>query len=320
MPVHTVDALKTINLLVQRSTVTHSITWQGVGVHTGARSSITIRPAEAGHGLIWRSAEREEIAINSHIDNVIATTRSTDLGKNGVTIKTVEHFLSALHALHVTDATIVVDGPEVPIMDGGSLVFYQKIKPYIHSLDRKCTVWKARRDITFDDPSTGARYLIQPADSLEIDVEIDYKNICVDHCKASFHKEQDNYAEAIAPCRTFVMSHEVPSLIQSGMIRGGDIKSAVVIYTPETDDMKFCESLAVMGFSDGQRILQKIKTNQHMKYDNEPARHKILDLYGDIYLLDMHILAKISAYKPGHRSNIAFVRKLKQLISDGQTT
>lgn len=297
---------------MNQRTISRSIRWEGKGIHTGQIGSVVISPAAENHGIKWYKDDSDKPILHS-TDSVLSTNRSTDIGDDQGSIKTIEHLLAALHALGISNCEIRVDGPEIPILDGACAHFYDDLRELILEQDAVIAPIKIQEKIEYRDPSTGAHYTLEPADDLQISVRIDFGVDRLGEPAAEYNSSMD-FRKEIAPCRTFVRSHEIPYLVSHGLIQGGDLERAIVFYTAQTDDELLMSALSEIGLADVSSMVNKIKEGPILHFNNEPARHKILDLYGDLYLLGRPILGKITVTKPGHTSNIAFAKKIKSYI------
>ena len=299
---------------MKQKTISKSISWQGTGLHTGEKSTVTLEPAEANFGRKIRRTDVDNGPwIPCDVRYVHSTKRSTDLQHKGVEIKTVEHLLSALYALGVDNAMISVQGPELPILDGSSNQFARDIMEVgLVEQDTDAKQFSLTEFVHFKDEESGAEYMAYPGEGLSAEVIVDYDSELIGDRHASYNGK-NNYLEDIAPARTYVFTHEITELADQGLIKGGDLSNAIVLKSQHVDDEKLKSALQKLDKEDIPSILQQIETGLDLKFANEPARHKLLDLLGDLALIGVGLDAKIIAKKPGHSGNIAFARLIKSL-------
>lgn len=275
---------------MRQHTLNSTYSFSGKGLHTGRPVTMQLLPAPADFGIVFQRTDLgSEVQVRASIENVIQTRRCTTLSERGVKIITAEHLLSAFSALGVDNALVQVDAAELPILDGSARPYVEAI--CTHGLmeqpaERKPVV--VERPFVYEDPRSGSRIVFEPADGFRVDVTIDFKSkvIGVQH---AHYDETVDYAREIAPCRTFCFRKEVLMLRLFGLIKGGSLDNALVVDEPR-------------GFV-GDPVLQ---------FPDEPARHKLLDLLGDLALAGRPIQGRITAYKPGHKAN---TQALKQFLA-----
>ena len=284
----------------------------GAGLHTRQCGTLTFNPAPANTGIRFRRIDLEDQPIiEADVDNVIDTTRGTTLGKGGVKIYTVEHVLASLRGMGVDNVLIDIDVEEMPIMDGSGRLFVKAIK------DAGIVKQKALRDyyvvkepISYRNEVLGIELSIEPCDHFEVDVTVKYNTVVLDKQSASLH-DLKNFETEIAPCRTFVFLHELETLISRNLIKGGDLTNAIVFVNKNVSEEELDHIAAF--FKKPKVVVREcgILNNIDLYFDNEPARHKLLDVIGDLTLVGKPIKGRVTAYKPGHFSNTAFARKIK---------
>ncbi len=300
-----------------QKTISGEVSLDGIGLHTGIQSTLTIKPAKENAGIIFIRTDLEERpTVSAIIDNVIDTNRGTTLSQNSAQINTVEHVLAALSGLGVYNATIELSAPEPPIMDGSSLPFVQAIKKNgIINQGVKQETIKITESIHFNDPDSDTEINVLPANQFKITYFMDYglpkfglQYTSVENVEREFEKE-------IAPARTFGLLSEILQLKQNGLIKGGGLDNAVVIADKKVDktEQKLLSKLfglkTQLIFNEGN-----ILNSNGLYFDNEPVRHKVLDLVGDMALLGKPIEGHIVATKGGHSANIELAKKIKQKI------
>ncbi|MFZ1257597.1 MAG: bifunctional UDP-3-O-[3-hydroxymyristoyl] N-acetylglucosamine deacetylase/3-hydroxyacyl-ACP dehydratase, partial [Saprospiraceae bacterium] len=300
---------------MNQRTIKADIQIDGVGLHTGSFVKMTFKPAPENFGIRFQRIDLpDQPIILADVSRVVSTNRGTTLQEGVAQVWTVEHVLSALMGLGIDNVLIELDGPEIPIKDGSA-------KDFVFALDQTGTLEQnAERDyfritepISFDDDLTGAEFLAMPSDKLEITTMIDFNSKTLAPQYATLENIED-YKTEIAPCRTFVFLHELEKLIEQNLIKGGDLNNAIVI----VDRMMSQEELDVLAKKlnkpsvkvEREGVLNTIK----LYFDNEPARHKLLDVLGDLALVGKPILGNILTKKPGHKLNVEFARILKKKL------
>lgn len=300
---------------MKQKTLKDEFTLTSVGLHTGLQITATFHPAPADTGVCLRRVDLPgKPCYQALADYVSGTERGTVLERGKWKISTVEHALSALYALGVDNCIIDVDAPEMPILDGSARIFVREIErvgTVEQDADRK--VYVVDKPIEYISEH-GHVMRIEPCDHYEVDVTIAFQSVLLREQHAQLTKLED-YPREIASARTFCFVREIEPLLRVGLIKGGDLKNALVIYETEMSQEGmdyFCDKL-------GQPHLdaKKLGYLSPLNYQNEPARHKLLDVIGDMSLLGLHIQGRIVAYKPGHTFNTQCVRRLRnQILSE----
>lgn len=292
------------------------IEFHGIGLHTGEKVNLTVLPAPANHGYKFQRVDLEgQPTIDANCDLVVGTQRGTTLEQNGARIYTTEHILAALYGSEIDNALIQSDGPEIPIMDGSSWMFIQKIQEVgVEELEVEREYIELTENIAFEDTEKNVEMLAVPTNGGEfrLTVMVDYNSPVLGTQHASMY-HMGEFVPEISRCRTFVFLKEVEALAKAGLIKGGDLDNAIVLverqYSEEELDMiaKLVgkERLDVKVESMG--VLNTVK----MHYENEPARHKLLDIVGDLALTGKFIKGHILAARPGHAGNVEFAKVIK---------
>lgn len=290
------------------------LSWKGKGLHSGELCEITIKPAEPGFGIKFkRSDNSSDSWIPCDPKFVSSTTRSTNLSAGGGDIATVEHLLATLYGLGVSDAEIHVKGPEIPILDGSAEQFGSLIKEELSPCENEQAAFSIEESFELSDPQSGASYSIMPSETLEIECIIDYPQLNVGR-EYAHYSEKDDFLSEIACARTFVSTNDIIHLASSGLIKGGDISNAIVLMSKDVDQAKLKDALTSLGKKDVEELINSFTRDTSFKFDNEPARHKILDLMGDLALIGTQIKARIIARKPGHTGNVLLAKHIKALV------
>ena len=297
----------------KQKTVRESVSWSGIGLHSGKSATVTVGPADENFGIKFQSLSHEDILIKADVRWVSSTHRSTNIRSESVEIATIEHLMAALYAVGITNALVTVEGEELPILDGSAAPYVDKLSSQAMDQGADVLCFDLKETVTFRDEVSGAEYVAIPSDhySLEVLIDFDQKEIGQKH--ASYSDDQE-FNHNIGSARTFVFTHEVIQLAQSGLIKGGSIDNAIVLKSDNASQDQFREALVALNQSNPQAIIDQVNQGMALHFDNEPARHKLLDLYGDLALLGANIKAKIIAKKPGHTGNIAFVKELKEIF------
>ncbi|MFN6090867.1 MAG: bifunctional UDP-3-O-[3-hydroxymyristoyl] N-acetylglucosamine deacetylase/3-hydroxyacyl-ACP dehydratase [Bacteroidota bacterium] len=299
----------------QQATIKKSISVSGVGLHTGVSATITFHPAPTNHWFVFKRIDLEgQPLIKVDADNVADTARGTTLQSNGAKISTTEHVLAALIGLQIDNVLIEVDGPEVPIMDGSS-------KPFIEALiEAGIEIQEAARDIfvledilSYEEPSRNVEMLAVPSPDYRITVMVDYNSPVLGTQHAQLHKI-DEFKDNISPCRTFVFVHELEMLVKHNLIKGGDLNNAIVVVDREISQDKLDDLAKLLNKPNVQVKEKGFLNNTALHFQNEPARHKLLDIIGDLALIGQPIQGHILAARPGHAANVELAKKIKALI------
>ncbi len=298
---------------MKQTTIAKPVSIKGVGLHTGKTVTLTFKPAESNFGYRFQRVDlADQPLIPADVKLVISTNRGTTLKQGEAQISTVEHVLSALRGKAVDNVLMEIDGPEMPIMDGTSMPFVQAIlEAGIVELDAERVYFVISEPIAYKDEVTGTELLALPADDFEATVMIDFNSKVLGPQFASLH-DLSAYETEVAPCRTFVFVHELEKLLDMGLIKGGDLENAIVIADRRMDQEELDALAKKMGKPsvkvDAEGVLNTVK----LHFQNEPARHKLLDVIGDLALVGTPIRGKIMATKPGHTANVEFAKILKK--------
>jgi UDP-3-O-[3-hydroxymyristoyl] N-acetylglucosamine deacetylase/3-hydroxyacyl-[acyl-carrier-protein] dehydratase len=284
----------------------------GIGMHTGHQVNVTCLPAAPNHGIQFQRIDLpDQPLIPALVDYVVDTTRSTTLGKANIRIGMVEHILAALTGLEIDNILIQLDGPEVPILDGSAA-------PFIHALQQVKPISQgvARNFLQIKEPllyeEAGREISAFPLPDYRLSVMISYDHPTLQNQHASL-KQLSDFIHDIAPCRTFALLHEIKALYNQGLIQAGSLANALVFSREQpsaeelSDLTKLFNNHINLAISD-----HGILNHTHLHFPNEPARHKLLDVMGDLALVGCPIQGQIIAHKPGHGINVAFAKKLRQ--------
>ena len=300
---------------MNQRTIKKSATISGVGIHTGVQTQLTLLPAKENTGIRFVRTDLEgNPVINASIENVVSTNRSTNLKANNAEINTVEHILAAIVGESIDNVIIEVDNIEVPILDGSSTLFSELIlETGTQELPEKRKFYEVKRKISFTDPENGTTYTATPADEYQVEIEIDYNSSTLGVQSATLNSIND-FKDEISSSRTFCFLHELEHLLSNNLIKGGDVNNAIVIVENGISEEKL--TFLAKAFRKTNIKVEEggILNNLKLRHSNEPARHKLLDVIGDLSLLGIPIKGKITATKPGHKNNTEFTKYLKDLM------
>jgi UDP-3-O-[3-hydroxymyristoyl] N-acetylglucosamine deacetylase/3-hydroxyacyl-[acyl-carrier-protein] dehydratase len=302
-------------MVEKQCTLKNSISFSGVGLHTGEKVSLEICPAPENHGYKFQRIDLpEQPVIKADVDLVISTERGTTLEFNGTRVYTTEHILAALYGCQIDNALIKIDAEEIPIMDGSSKSFVDGIlKVGFVEQEAERVYFELTENLPWEDLEKGIEFLAIPDINYRLTVMVDYKSPVLGTQHASIYNIGEFKTE-IAHCRTFVFLRELEFLATNNLIKGGDLDNAIVL-VDRTDIPK--EELNRLAKLLGKEDL-KVEVNTlgvlntiKLQHENEPARHKLLDIVGDLALLGKPIKAHILAARPGHYGNVQFTKILK---------
>jgi len=298
-----------------QTTIKNPFTMSGVGLHTGMPVNLTFNPAPENHGYVFQRIDIEgKPTIKADCDLVVDTSRGTTLEQNGARVSTVEHVLAALTGLEIDNVLMELDGPEMPIMDGSSIEFVNQLLAVgiqIQKAERE--YFEITENITFRDENNQVEMVAMPLNDYRLTVMVDYNSPVLGSQHASITTLSE-FKDQIASCRTFCFLHELEMLVKNDLIKGGDLNNAIVIVDRVVEDHEL-ESLAKL-FNKPKVEVKKegILNNVQLRFHNEPARHKLLDMIGDLALIGTPIKAQIMAARPGHAANVEFAKKIKRHI------
>ncbi|MDW3647545.1 MAG: bifunctional UDP-3-O-[3-hydroxymyristoyl] N-acetylglucosamine deacetylase/3-hydroxyacyl-ACP dehydratase [Bacteroidia bacterium] len=298
----------------KQHTIKSATSISGKGLHTGVPVTMTFHPAEPDHGIIFRRTDIEgQPLVHADVDLVVDTSRGTTLKENGAKVHTVEHVMAALMGLGIDNALIDLDGPEPPIMDGSSREFIEKLlETGLDEQDAERIYFEIDESITYSDEANDITLAAFPARSFELNTFIDFGSKAIEAQHANM-KSISQFKEEFSSARTFCFVHELEALHQAGLIKGGSLDSAVVIMDKDEEEEEIRKLQNIFGVSDVE-IKAGILNKNGFRFPNEPARHKLLDLLGDLALVGMPLKGKIIASRPGHKSNVELAKKIKSKI------
>ena len=300
---------------IKQKTIKEQVSLSGVGLHTGKEVTLTFKPASENYGYTFIRMDLEgQPVIEAKADYVVNTQRGTNLEKNGVTIHTSEHVLAAVVGMGIDNICIEMDAPEPPIMDGSSKYFIEALeKAGIVEQESEAEEYVVKNVISYKDETTGSEIILMPSDHYEITAMVDFGTKVLGTQNATL-KQMTDFREEISAARTFSFLHEIEMLLDNNLIKGGDLNNAIVYVDKPLSD-ETMDKLRKAFKKDKVAVKPNgILDNLTLHWPNEAARHKLLDVVGDLALVGMRIRGKIIANKPGHNVNTQFAKKLSKII------
>ena len=309
------DALHQGSHSQNQQTLKGSVTLHGVGLHTGEKVTMTMKPANPGYGVRFQRVDLpDRPVVKADVDFVVDTSRGTTLEYNGARVSTVEHTLAALVGLGIDNALIELDGPEVPILDGSSRLFVEAIDSVgILEQEAKRIVYSIDTNIHYYDPVKNVDMLAVPSAEYQVTTLIDFNSPVLGTQHATL-KHLSEFRKEIGPCRTFCFLHELEYLLDNNLIKGGDLSNAIVVVDKVVSQEELNRLAKIFNKQKIEVKSEGILNNIQLHFTNEPSRHKLLDVVGDLALVGHSIKAHIIASRPGHATNVEFAKKIKQYI------
>lgn len=298
---------------MKQQTIGKPVEISGIGLHTGRPVSMKFLPADPGTGIRFKRVDLDgQPVIPADVSRVSYTNRGTVIKEGDAAVHTIEHCLSALVGCGIDNLLIEIDGPEVPIIDGSATHFieaFDRAGITAQSEDREYFV--VTEPIHYRNEETGSELIAMPSDHYEVTTMIDFNSNVLGK-QFAYLSDLSQYRENIAPARTFVFLHELEVLLEQGLIKGGDLDNAVVIVDRVMDETSLAALAKKLNKPSIKVDHEGILSTTDLRFQNEPARHKLLDIMGDLYLIGRPIKGKIIAHKPGHTVNVEFARILKK--------
>lgn len=300
---------------VRQKTIKSEISVSGVGLHTGVDVTLTFCPAPENHGFKFQRIDLDgQPIIDADADNVTDTSRGTTLTQNGGSVSTVEHVLASLVGMDLDNVLVKADGPEMPILDGSSIQFVQLLEQagiQEQEVDRE--YFQIPHNITYTESDRKVEIVAMPLDDYRFTCMIDYNSPVLGSQHAGISSIAE-FKQEIASCRTFCFLHELEYQLKHNLIKGGDLNNAIVIVDKEVSKEELGHLAKLFNRDDIAVAPQGILNNMQLRYQNEPARHKLLDMIGDLALVGVHLKGHIMAARPGHAANVAFAKRIKAAI------
>lgn len=296
-------------------TLKDSFTVEGKTLHSGVVMKATFRPAEANTGIRFKRVDLDGAPeIPALAEKVVDTTRGTVIGQGDVRVSTIEHAMAALYASGIDNCVIEVNGPEVPILDGSALAYIENIERVgVEELPEEKDYYIIKSKTKFRDEETGSSIIIYPDDGFSVEVMVEYNSPVLPNQFAILDNLED-FHKKVASARTFVFVREIEALLHHGLIKGGDLDNAIVIYDQPVSQEKIDAICDLMNVDHIQLKELGYINPTPLKWDNEPARHKLMDLIGDIALVGRPLKGRVVAIRPGHTVNNKFARMLRKEV------
>jgi len=290
-------------------------TFEGKGLHTGQKVTMTLEPAPVNFGIKFKRVDLgEDALIDACVDYVTTTARGTTLEKGDVKISTLEHLMATLNGLHIDNALISINAQEVPILDGSALPYVEAImKDGLQEQDAPRRYFVPAEKFVYRDEQTGSEIVIMPDDEFSVDLMIDYNSKVLGNQYARLTAKTD-FASEIAPCRTFVFLHELEPLFKYNLIKGGDLDNAIVIVEHPVPQEELDRLANLFNVNTLERAPEGYLNHLELRFPNECARHKLLDILGDFSLIGMPMKAKVIGYKSGHKINTTVAKLLRKAV------
>ncbi|EON76246.1 N-acetylglucosamine deacetylase [Lunatimonas lonarensis] len=300
---------------VKQHTIGKQVTLSGVGLHTGVVATMTFVPAPSNHGYKFQRMDLEGYPIvEADVDNVVDVSRGTTLEQGDARVFTVEHVLAALVGLEIDNVLIQLNGPEPPIMDGSSLPFIKILEEAgLEEQNALRRFFEIPESIHYKDASREVEMAALPLDDFRVTVMVDYNSPVLGSQHASL-TDISQFKTEIASCRTFCFLHELEMLYNQNLIKGGDLNNAIVVVDRAIQEEELSHLAKMFKKPKVEVRKEGILNNVELRYKNEPARHKLLDVIGDLALVGRPLKAQIMAARPGHAANVAFAKKIKRAM------
>ena len=299
----------------KQTTIKKQTTLEGVGIHTGNKVKLTFKPATADFGYVFKRIDMiNQPEIEALSKYVVDTQRGTTLEKDGVKLKTIEHVLAALVGLEIDNVLIEINGEEPPILDGSSKYFVEALESAgIKFLNKIRSEYIVNEVISYVDTKTGSEITVIPSDNYQITTMVDYDTKILGTQNATLNNLKE-FKENFSNARTFSFLHEIEMLLENNLIKGGDLNNAIVYVDKKISD-ETMDKLKKAFKKDKISVKPNgILDNLNLHYQNEAARHKLLDVMGDLALIGKRIRGKVIAKKPGHKTNTTFAKKISSII------
>ncbi len=303
----------------KQTTIAQSVSFEGIGLHTGNTSKITFHPASANHGYKFvRTDLDEKVEIPALVDYVVDLSRGTTLGIDDVKVHTVEHVLAALAGLKIDNCLIELSANEPPVVDGSSMPYVEALlQAGIKQLDAEREYFEIDETISFSNEEKHIEIVALPNENYRVTVMVDYFNPALGSQHTGLFDLEKEFVKEFAPARTFCFLTEVEMLRENDLIKGGSLDSAIVIVDKEMNETELDNIKSIFKLQDAPKIGDSgILNDTPLRYKNEPARHKLLDMIGDMTLIGVPIKGQILAARPGHASNYEFSKLIRQKYLD----
>ncbi|MFM7023128.1 MAG: bifunctional UDP-3-O-[3-hydroxymyristoyl] N-acetylglucosamine deacetylase/3-hydroxyacyl-ACP dehydratase [Flavobacteriales bacterium] len=297
----------------KQNTLNKEVSLEGVGLHTGQKVKLTFKPAPEDHGIVFQRIDVEgQPKVQAIADNVTEVQRGTTIEKKGARVNTVEHVMSSLVALQIDNCLIELNGDEVPIMDGSAKPFIDLLKTAgVKQQEKIRRYYEVKETIIYKDEVRGVELMVVPDDKYSVTAMIDFNSPVLGTQHATLDKLED-FEENIASSRTFCFLHELEQLLNHNLIKGGDLSNAIVVVDKVVQQNELDKLAKLFNRTHVEVKQEGILNNVELRHQNEPARHKLLDVVGDLGLVGAPIKGKVIAKKPGHAANVEFAKIIRK--------
>ncbi len=301
----------------KQKTIQKTTSIEGVGLHTGKNVKLTFLPAKANYGIIFKRSDIEgSPSIPADIDYVFDTSRGTSLKKDSIEVHTVEHVLAAIIGLGIDNLIIELNNPEIPILDGSSKFYTEALlSAGIIEQDAEKKYLKITEPIRYFNQEKEVEMIAIPSEDFQVTTMIDYRTKVLGSQNAKL-ETLDDFNTEVAPCRTFVFLHELEYLLNNNLIKGGNLDNAIVFVNKVISEEELSRLAKLFNQPEVKVLEEGILNNVDLYFQNEPARHKMLDVIGDLALIGQPIQGQIIANRPGHKTNIAFAKQIRKTLLD----
>lgn len=292
-------------------TITSPISLSGRGLHTGKNVTVTFNPAPEHTGILFRRVDLPgQPLVRAIATNVFDTSRGTSLKENNAEVRTVEHLMAALAGLQIDNVIVDINAEETPILDGSARYYVESLqKAGIVEQQQEREYFVVMKPYVFSLPEKQIEIRVEPYDGFELKVDVDYGTAVLATQTAEL-KDIANFSPDIYNCRTFVFLHELQFLIANNLVKGGDVDNAIV-FVAQMPDQKVLDQLSAFFNRKNLKVTENgVLDNVELHHPNEPARHKLLDLVGDLYLLGKPLKGRVYASHPGHFANTELAKKM----------
>ncbi len=298
-----------------KKTIKGTISYNGIGLHSGHVSTLTFKPAGKDEGIVFIRTDLEDNPeIPADIDHVVDISRGTTIGVGKATVATIEHVLAAIKGLNIDNIRIEVDGPEVPVADGSAIIYMELLKKVgLVEQDVEREYLEIEKPLSFSAPADNVDIVIMPSDDLKITFMVDYQQKALG-TQYTTMQSLDDFEEDFASARTFCFLHEIIMLKEAGLIKGGSLENALVVANPDTPKEEIARLREMFNYHEEINVgADGLLNHTPLRYYNEFVRHKVVDLIGDIALLGVPIKGHFLAARSGHKTNVELVKKLRKL-------
>ena len=302
---------------MKQQTIRQEVSISGIGIHTGKKSTLKIFPAKENTGIIFQRTDLpENPKVTANFKNVSSTNRGTNIKYNNTEIKTIEHLMASISALKIDNLLIKIDNIEVPILDGSSKGFFNLLKKAgLKKQSKNKKYITVSKKHLIECKNSNSSYLVEPSDRLSIKVNLEYDKSFLKN-QTAILEDINKFESEISSARTFSFLDEVGYLIKNDLIKGGNLDNSIIIVNESVSDEIKVFLINKFGKENLTFEKGKLLNKEEFRFKNEPARHKLLDFIGDSFLIGSNIKAKITCFKPGHKSNLEFVEKLNKIMKE----